>query len=244
MARKAMVITGVAIGMAAVVVGGGLAVAAVLVEGQTVEGFARAPVGCTTTLEFDTIDTFTLFVETKGSAADLGGDCETSGAVYSRDAAPLPQVELTLVDSNDATVPLGGANDFEYDTGDFVGTSFATVDITAVGTYRLTVTSDDRDFAIAVGRDPSANSVIFLAAGLTIGGLGMLIGVVLIVLGAVTNSRATPPVAPTAVAPAWTPAPPAAPWPASPAPPPTGPPAGGPLLPPGSPLPPPSPPPT
>lgn len=248
MARKGMVLTGVAVGIAGVVVGGGLAVAAVLIEGQTVEGFARAPVGCTTTLEFDTADTFTLFVETEGRVADLGGDCATSGTDYSRTDATPPQVELTLVDRDDASVPLGAANDFAYDTADFVGTSFATVDIAAAGTYRLTVTSDDTDFAIAVGRDPGADSAIYLAAGLTIGGLGVLIGAVLMVLGAVAKPPTQVPPAPPGP-PVWAPSQGGStvgdtpsPSPLMPPIPPSPPPSPGSFLPPGTPLPPPPPP--
>ena len=250
MARKGMVVTGVVVGIAGVVVGGGLLAAGVLVEGQTVEGFARAPVGCTTTLEFDTADTFTLYVETKGTTDDLGGDCEASGASHSRADETAPLVELVLVDSSDAAVTLGAPNDFRYDTGDFVGSSFATAEIGAPGTYRLTVTSDDTDFAIAVGRDPSADSAMYFAAGLTLGGLGVLIGAVLIVLGAIAKP-ATPPPSPVAPGPpmsAWTQGvttvggttasttlgPYAPPTPVPPTP--------GPLLPPGTPLPPPPPP--
>lgn len=255
MARKAMVITGVAVGVAAVVVGGGLFAAAVLIEGQTVEGFARAPVGCTTTLEFDTADTFTLYLETKGTTDDLGGDCASSAKRYSRTDPTPPAVELVLVDSSDAPVTLGAANDFEYDTVDFVGTSFATVDIAAAGTYQLTVTSDADDIAIAVGRDPSADSAIYLAAGLTIGGIGVLVAVGLIVFGAVAKPSApsTPsapvggapmpgqPVwAPTGAVPGYTAAPPWTPTPPPPAPAPPS----SPLLPPGSPLPPPPAPPS
>ncbi len=238
MARRGTVLLGVSIAVVGVVAGGALAVAAAAVEAQTVEGFARAPVGCTTTLQFDTADTFTFFVETKGSTNDLGGDCAGSGASYSRVEATAPQVELALVNSDDAPVALGAANDFEYDTGDFVGTSFATVEIVAAGTYRLTVTSEDRDFAIAVGRDPAVDSAISLAAGLTIGGLGLLIGAILIVVGAVSAPRT---IAATATPPPI--APPGAPFGGyvpTPPPPPPAPPEQ--RLPPGTPLPPPRPP--
>jgi hypothetical protein len=188
MASKGLVIAGVAVVAGGLVTGVALAVAAIAVQGQTVEGFARAPVGCTTTLQFDTDDTFTLFVETKGRVADTGGDCEGSGATYSRRDDNPPRVELTLLDDGDGAVTLGDANDYTYDTGDFVGTSFATADITAAGTYRLTVSSEDSDFAIAIGRDPTRDSAIYLAAGITIAGLAVLIGVLLVVLGVLQKS--------------------------------------------------------
>jgi hypothetical protein len=249
MARKGLVLAGGGIIVAGVVTGVALAVVAASVQGTTVEGFARAPVGCTTTLEFDTDDTFTLFVETKGRVADTGGDCTGSGASYSRGDDDPPRVELTLVNDGDGQVTLGDANDYSYDTGDFVGTSFATADIPGPGTYRLTVVSDDTDFAIAVGRDPERDSAIWLAAGVTIAGLALLIGLVLLVIGLV--QRSTPPAAAAPVAaPGWPPSgapgfvppppmtpgsalppppPPVAPtgWPTStPPPPPPAPPAG------------------
>ena len=192
MARKGVVLAGGAIIAGGLVAGVALAVVAAAVQSQTVEGFARAPVGCTTTLEFDTSDTFTLFVETKGRVADTGGDCKGSGTAYDRGDDDPPRVELTLLNDGDGQVTLGDANDYAYDTGDFVGTSFATADITAAGTYRLTVVSADSDFAIAVGRDPERDSTVYLAAGVTIAGLGMLIGLVLLVLGLLQKAP-TPP---------------------------------------------------
>lgn len=229
MARKGMVLTGVGVIGAGLVAGVALAVVGASVHDSTVEGFARAPVGCTTKLDFDTGDTFTLFVETKGRVADTGGNCAGSGASYSRGDDDPPRVELTLVNDGDGQVTLGDANDYSYDTGDFVGTSFATADIPGPGTYRLTVVSEDTDFAIAIGRDPERDSAIWWAAGATIAVLSLLVGVVLLIIGLVqkppSRSEPAPAAAPgwaTSGVPGFVPPPPMAPGSVLPPPPPPG----------------------
>src|SRR5215213_1892332 len=68
--------------------GGGLA--ALLMSGSAaddaVESLARAPVGCTTRLDFDKSGTFTVYVETKGTVSVSRGDCPANGDDYERDA--------------------------------------------------------------------------------------------------------------------------------------------------------------
>ena len=231
---------GLAVGMASVAVGA-------VTTNRTVEGFARAPVGCTTTLEFDTAATFTLFVETRGQTDDLGGDCAGNGVSYDRGDDDPPRVELTLVSDDGGQMTLEPYDGTSYDTTDFTGAAYAQVDIVETGTYRLTVASDDTDFAIAVGRDPGADGLLALALGAALAVLLVALGVVLVVVGVL--ARRTPPMgepgAPTSAggSPTWVPPPPAAPWP------PTTPGApgapGAPGVPgvPGTPLPPPPPPP-
>ncbi|MBI4936010.1 MAG: hypothetical protein HY828_19190 [Actinobacteria bacterium] len=224
--RKGLLFAGIGVAVVGLVAGGVIASTAGSTKEETVQAFARAPVGCTTTLEFEKSATFTLFVETKGSAIDVGGDCAGNGASYDRTSPDLPEVTLALVDEDDNPVELSESDSFSYDTGAFVGQAIQQVDIDSPGTYRLTVSSADTDFAIAIGGDPEADSSTVLAIGGAILLVGLLAGAVLIVLGLRRKGGAgVPPSAPAAMPPAagWAPQPPAPGYapapPAAPAPP-------------------------
>lgn len=233
MARRALVWAGAGAVVGALAVGALSMVLADVTRNATVEGFARAPVGCTTTLEFDTAAVFTFFIETRGRTDDLGGDCAGNGADYDRGDDDPPRVELTLVRDDGGQMTLDDHRGTNYDTTDFAGTSVAQVTIGEPGTYRLTVASDDTDFAISVGRDPDADVLLVQALGAALAVLLLALGAMLIVLGlrrpVLPPSDATPPMS-AGGPPTWVP-PPATTWP------PTS------SLPPGSPLPPPPPPP-
>ena len=205
--RKGLMWTGIAVA----VLGIGAGVVLVALSGsakeETIKKFARAPVGCTTTLEFDKAATFTLYIETKGTIASVDGDCEAGGTSYERGDADLPRVSLTLLNSADEEAALSTAPrvDTSYAEGDFAGQAYQTVDITEPGTYRLTVTSDDTDFAIAIGGKPDADSEAMSIAG---GGAflaGVLLGGLLFVLG--LRKKKTPPSAPTGAPAPWQPTP-------------------------------------
>ena len=45
----------------------------------TSAAFARAPVGCETTLDFDRSGEFVLYIETTGQVDGIGGDCDVTG---------------------------------------------------------------------------------------------------------------------------------------------------------------------
>ena len=210
--RKGLLFAGIGVAVAGLAAGGLIASSASSTTEETVQKFARAPVGCTTTLEFEKSATFTLFVETKGSAIDVGGDCAGNGASYDRTSPDLSEVTLALVDEDDSPVELTGSDSYSYDTGTFVGQAIQQVTIDSPGTYRLTVTSADTDFAIAIGGDPEADSSTVLAIGGAILLVGLLAGAVLIVLGLRrTGGASAPPSAPAAMPPAagWAPQPPA-----------------------------------
>jgi hypothetical protein len=158
--------------------------------GDTVKKFARAPVGCTTTLQFEKKAVFTIYVETKGVALDVGGDCSGNGSSYDRAAGAAPTVSLSLVDSSNAAVTLTDNSAFSYDTGDYRGAAVQQVTISQPGTYRLTVQSKDTDFAIAIGGDPEADARRMKYIGATAVAAGLLLGVLLMLLGL---RRRTPP---------------------------------------------------
>lgn len=193
MAGKGLVWGGVAAALAAVTVGGACLVTGAVVKASTVEGFARAPIGCTTTLEFDETDTFTLYAETRGRVDDTGGGCSLSGSSFEHTGA-VPELTLAMVGPSGGVVTIGDPNDFSYDITDFTGSSYATVKVPATGTYRLTVTGDADDLVVAIGRDPERDSIVWVAAGMTIAVLGMAIGLVLVVLG--MRRKPVPPAAP------------------------------------------------
>ncbi len=123
-------------------------------EADNVAGFARAPVGCDTTLDFESTGTFLLYVETSGQFGELAGACDAP-ARYDRDADDVPAVEMTLIDPDGDVIDLDDPAEVGYDVDGFVGTSIAEVEIETEGDHVLTVAPTEGDaFAVAVGRRP------------------------------------------------------------------------------------------
>jgi hypothetical protein len=186
-------------------------------EADNVAGFARAPVGCDTTLDFESTGTFLLYVETSGRFGELTGACDAPPR-YDRDADDVPAVEVTLRDPNGDVIDLDDAAEVGYDVDGFVGTSIGEVQIESEGDHVLTVAPVGGEaFAVAVGRHPDQGVALLRFGALAAAIGGLLLGGILLVLG----SR-RPPVTPAPAAP-WTPD--GAGWPSSPpgfpAPPPT-----------------------
>lgn len=212
---------------AVLLVGGiGAAVAGVVLSSSRLEDgvrqLARAPVGCTTTLEFDKTGTFNVFLETKGTLSDpLKGDCAAKDQ-YDRGDDDAPDVTLTLKDGNDEEVTIEESSGPSYDAAGFVGSAIGKVTIEEAGTFRLKVDSDSDDFAIALGKDPDGDATTLKTIGLAAGGAAALLGLVLLLLG----MRRRPAPAPVGVPPSpWNAGPAAAPSvPGYVAPPPAGPP--------------------
>ena len=200
------------IGLALIVVGGGVGVALIGLSGsteeETVKKFARAPAGCTTTLEFDKSTEFTFYIETKGHVGDVGGDCAGNGSSYNR--SDMPTVALTLTDPDGNDVSLSDARSTTYSAGDFAGEAYQTARIDSTGTYRLTVASESSDFAIAVGGDPQADSNMMKTGGIIAAAAGVVLGLLVLLLGRRSGGGTASP------APAWQPAAPAGSWPAQP----------------------------
>ncbi len=59
-------------------------------EADNVAGFARAPVGCDTTLDFESTGTFLVYVETTGEFGPLAGACDAPQQ-YDRDPRRRPR---------------------------------------------------------------------------------------------------------------------------------------------------------
>jgi hypothetical protein len=164
--------------------GGGLALLASAGSTYTkaVEGMARAPIGCTTALEFDEAGEFFIYIETKGRFTDVGGNCGTDDD-YEFDDDDLPRVRLDLVDDDGDEVDLDRDKSASYDVSGFVGTSIQRFEIEDPGSYLLRVESAYEDFGIAVGRNPQEDVAGAATIGLIVAAAGVLIGGLLLVLG-------------------------------------------------------------
>lgn len=229
--RGWMLALGVLVIMGALVAAVAMWIAGTNREADNVAGFARAPVGCDTTLDFESTGTFLLYAETSGQFGALAGACDAPQR-YERDADDVPAVEVTLRDPDGDVLDLDGSSQVSYDIDGFVGSSIGEVQIESEGDHVLTVApTGGEPFAVAVGRRPDQGVALLRWGGVAAAIGGLLLGGLLLVLG----SR-RPPVMPAPDAP-WTPD--GGGWPSSPPgfpiPPPTtgatGP-AGPPLTPP------------
>ena len=209
--RTGVLLSGIAVTALGLGAGIVLVVLGASAKEENVKAFARAPVGCTTTLEFDKRATFTIYIETKGTVGTVDGDCSAGGASYQRGDDDLPRVSLTLLNSDDQEAALTATNAPTYAVGGFAGQGYQRVQITEPGTYRLTVTSDDADFAIAVGGKPDAGAKAMNLAGVGAALIGLLLGGVLIILGLRTRTPVDRGTASNAQPALWQPAPPGAP---------------------------------
>ncbi len=224
--RRLLLWLGLVVVVAGLAVGGALFAMSGSRYDDAVKKLARAPAGCTTTLDFEKTGTFIVYVETKGEVGDVAGDCAGNGTSYERDAGDLPDVSLRLVDPDDDEVDLDDREGVAYDAAGFRGESIHSVRIDTTGRYRLTVSSEDTDFAIAVGKDPEGDSATMKSLGLGVAVAGLVAGAVLMLLGRRRGGPAPAQPTMTTAAPGWPP------QPAAPAPPfggaaPSGPVGGG-----------------
>ncbi len=199
----------------------GAAVALWVASGErrsdNVANFARAPVGCDTTLDFEATGTFVLYVETTGEFDQLAGECDADRR-YDRNPDDLPELTLTLLDPDGQPLDFDDADPDAYDVDGFVGTAAQSVEIETPGDHVLTVAPAAGDpFAVALGRSPDQGVALLRWGAGAAAIAGLVFGGVLLVLG----SRRNP--APAVTAAPWSPDGQA--WPASPpgfpAPPPT-----------------------
>ncbi|MBU6316344.1 MAG: hypothetical protein KGR47_07535 [Acidobacteria bacterium] len=175
-------LVGVALGVA-------LLLSAGLARTATVEGFARAPVGCTTTLQFERAGVFTLYLESKGTIDEVAGDCSLNGTSYDHEGSQVAlQTDLTAADGTGVTVE---SIDFtrSYDTGTYRGRSVGIVRIASPGEFRLVVQSDADDVVVAVGGAPDADSRLLQLGGV----VSVVMGLLAAALVMATGRRRTPP---------------------------------------------------
>ncbi len=144
--------------------------------GDAVDSFARAPVGCTTTLEFSQTGTFFVYEETGGPVEVPSGQCEPT-------ADPLEPFGFTFTDADGGEITPRRDDSVSYEIDGRVGTSVARLRIEDEGEYEITVRGDDAAAVAAVGRDPSQGVSDLRAGAVAIGIAGVLLGLLLIVFG-------------------------------------------------------------
>ena len=180
--RKGMLTAGIIVLLVGVIGGGALLVTGGKNYEDAVKDLARAPIGCTTSLEFDKTGTFTVYIETEGEVGNLRGDCANSDADYSRSDDDLPSPDLVLTNEDGDEIDIDDDDSKDYDISGFVGQSIGSIEIEETGSYELTVNSDEDEFAIAIGKDPQENAKL-AGVGLIALIAGGVLGIVLIVLG-------------------------------------------------------------
>ncbi|MFM8266605.1 MAG: hypothetical protein ACKOA2_01090 [Ilumatobacteraceae bacterium] len=179
--RRRRRVGGVVVLIATVLIGGGLLTAAGATFVTTVDDFARAPVGCTTTIEVDRASTYLVFVETAGTLPEVGGDCPAGGAFDFEGDAPDVAVRIVSADGVDVALrPVGGRS---YDLGTSRGEQVATARFPAAGEYRITATAPVTGLAVAVGRDPYVVAAPWALGAGAVGLVGVPVAVVLLVGG-------------------------------------------------------------
>lgn len=158
---------------------------------QAVDGFARGPIGCTTTLEFGDTGTFYLYEELVGTDADAFAECEPV-------ATPDLDFGAELLDDGR---PVAARDDtsIAYDTASAVGESIARIEIVEPGRYELVVEGNDPAIVAAVGRDPELGVDDLRRGAIGVGIVGVVLGGLLLLLAGRRSKRAataTPPVGP------------------------------------------------
>lgn len=149
---------------------------------QAIDEYARAPVGCTTTLEFTDTGTFYVFEEMGPEAAATLGECEPS-------ADPDAAFRFVLSDESGAVEGQGDLG-IAYDTGDRQGQSVASFVVDEPGRYEIEVVGDDPAVVAAIGRDPDDGVAELRRAALIVGGIGIALGGLLLLLSGRRSRRA------------------------------------------------------
>ena len=180
--RTGMIAVGGLLIAVGVLGGGALLVVAASKYEDAVKGLARAPIGCTTSLEFERAGTFLIFVETKGSIGTVDGDCTNADTDYAHKGA-APDIEVTLTDEAGAEIDVASKVDGDYDVANFVGSSIGSITIDDPGSFEITVNSDDTDVAVAIGKDPKDSAGNLGLIGIGVGALLAVFGLVLVILG-------------------------------------------------------------
>ena len=152
-------------------------------EGDAVKSFARAPVGCTTTLEFTETGTFFVFEETDGALDVPSGDCQPTaeaGRAFSvQVTGPSGEIDTRRDDSLD------------YQAAGFAGLSVSRVTIDQPGEYQVVVVGDAVGTVAAIGRDPSDGVRQLRLGALAAGVGGVVLGVLLLLISGRRSKRSS-----------------------------------------------------
>lgn len=154
--------------------GAALSVLSVQRPGQAVDGFGRAPIGCTTTLEFTETGTFYVFEERGPSVVVPDGGCQPV-------ADPVRPFGFELR-GPDGPMAAPAEMSLGYDTHGYSGTSVARVEIVAAGRYEIVVVGDDPQVVAAIGRDPDDGVTELRQLAIIVAAVGVLFGALLVLL--------------------------------------------------------------
>jgi hypothetical protein len=167
---------------AGLVGGGVLYIVAQRRPAQTVDGFARAPVGCTTTLDFTETGTFYVFEEVGADAATVGNGCQPV-------ADPSADFEVTFTGELTPSI-VDDAETVSYDVDGFDGRSVQRIEITEPGQYTVEVLGDDLTVVAALGRDPDEGVDDLRRSALILAIVGIVLGLLLLTLAGRRSKRA------------------------------------------------------
>lgn len=150
---------------------------------DAVRSLVRAPAGCDTAIRFDRAATVDVWIETRGTLAEVPGSC-AAASPYDHGSAAVPQVLVTVVDVDDgATLRLQRTTTEGYDRAGFRGSRFRTLDVTAGRSVVVRVEAPAADqIVVAFGPDPSGAGRpvtvggVAAAVALLVVGIGVLIG--------------------------------------------------------------------
>ncbi len=175
--------------------------------GQAIDEFARAPIGCTTTLEFTETGTFFVFEEMGGVVEPPGGGCVPS-------VDPVTGFGFELAGGGGSVVPRRD-DSILYEESDRSGRSVARFVIDVPGEYEIEVRGDDPAVVAAIGRDPDDGVGALRRGAVVVAIAGIVLGLLLLVLAGRRSKRAATYVTPSRPGsdeaqgqPAWPPLPP------------------------------------
>jgi hypothetical protein len=161
--------------------GGVLYVRSLMWHDDAIEAFARAGVGCTTTLQFTETGTFYVFEET-------GGDPTTDDVGCEPQATPGQPFGIQFAGADDVVVHEDRS--ITYDTGEVGGRSLVRFEIDTSGNYEIAVRGDDTSVRAAIGRDPNEGVDDLRRNAIVVGAAGVLLGVLLLLLAGRRSKKA------------------------------------------------------
>jgi hypothetical protein len=162
-------------------------IASIFADQSTVSGFARAPVGCVTTIEVDEPVMLYVYVETRGRVDDIG-DCDNDDRSYEVEIES--EIAVNFVDEAGDTIPqIPIDEEVSYDLPDYAGRAIGRVVVENGERYDVVVESNGLGPVVAIGQ-----RIVPVESGLAIAGaIVVMVGVVLLgvalVISAVSRRR-------------------------------------------------------
>lgn len=149
---------------------------------EVVDGFARAPVGCTTTLRFTETGTFYVYEDLGPVIKVPDGGCEPT-------ANPAQTFGFDMQGPDGPVVQRADAG-LSYDTDDHLGNSVARIEIDVAGEYVVVVVGDDPAVVAAIGRDPDDGVDDLRQGAIIVAVIGVVLGGLLLVLAGRRSKKA------------------------------------------------------